>query len=996
VTDVYARDDSCHAYAKVNTYGRLMSAIGSCSQKVKCNHVCALLVHLLHTKVVVSSPLVAPKGSLDERKKRTSKPQTIGLVRDLVSAAMKGSHCVELVEKHAAYPFPNIIYFTPDVCSLEGGGSSSFISHLQCTRNGHSAGRLGDFFGRVLFYDRWSCCGAYVCPIGSANTPPIDNRARKHKCSHGEMQIQPCEAVFYHIYPIGCEEEEEDMGDSRVPSADDPFRILVCIDSNELWMKPWAEVEGDLQVWDDQKGLGLWPGHTHAKIPEFKGIQALDDEIRNWFVADETLTPKESLKKRLQSGKTPASAHPIYGTLTHMRYLRERALAIKEDDAMDSIYLLLKFIRQNGDMLPKNSHPYFRGNFDLPIFMSSFMTQVILTAIHHEIDVTFLVDKAFKYLLHVVSFDTVTDKWYTTCRALTNTIDHHFYRIFFLQFLQLVKAEHPSFEISLWDSLVMDFSVAQLLGLKQAIHEYLGGFGWTAAQIDAFIEKIFQGCLVHWMRSVVRVSLLVCASPESSKYFKHLCASIPCMTTTERDQVWADILRMHPDLKNWVKFWHRPAIESLLCHLQAHKSVGEWLRGVLDGNAVESHNKVAKLLRAALGRMLVGWFKEDALACEQRENVERYTGQVAQRFLIVRTTARKPRTLKYTNDGRAPDTRIALGQKRSANADLPRAAKRICTTSISKSSTDTSSASSAGVVLSSSIGNGNVGSGGIPIATSTISLSTPQPISTAQSIRDTSSTCSSALESPAGGVVSSGGVVMSIGTSTAPIVTTMATTSSSSVVNSVLPQMGLGVAKRFTNMCTPLGLRSDVAITGRTGIREDDDSVATRAEQPVLGRFDLGVSQVANGSGECVVTSGPSDELDMFLTQVASNAGSSQSSTISESFSKLTKGNVISVHATKRGKVWYGILAMDVDKDEMMAKIKYLKTSKMVGIFTIGAHTATGLVEPGNLIAHSIKFTCPCNPEVHVCYSCDCDYIVVAQAELKFCEDLAQSTRPGV
>jgi hypothetical protein len=157
-------------------------------------------------------------------------------------------------------------------------------------------------------------------------------------------------------------------------------------------------------------------------------------KLRIFFLADEKLTPKESLKKRLLSGKTPASAHPIYGTLTHMRYLRERALAIKEDDAMDSIYLLLKFIRQNGDMLPKNSHPYFRGNFDLPIFMSSFMTQVILTAIHHEIDVTFLVDKAFKYLLHVVSFDPVTDKWYTTCRALTNTIDHHFYRIFFCNF----------------------------------------------------------------------------------------------------------------------------------------------------------------------------------------------------------------------------------------------------------------------------------------------------------------------------------------------------------------------------------------------------------------------------------------------------------------------------------------------------------------------------------------------------------------------------------
>ena len=142
------------------------------------------------------------------------------------------------------------------------------------------------------------------------------------------------------------------------------------------------------------------------------------------------------------------------------------------------------------------------------------------------------------------------------------------------------------------------------------------------------------------------------------------------MTKDLRTKQWQKIRRMFPKSANWVDWWSVDEIDNLLGRNADGKSYEEWVSGVLESNAVEAHRRPIKEQSVLAHQYKVG-FQDDALTCMQISNVERYTGVVADRFLIVQTIQKKP--LKGTAKGdrynkwesRPPDTIVTMSKPAS-------------------------------------------------------------------------------------------------------------------------------------------------------------------------------------------------------------------------------------------------------------------------------------------------------------------------------------------
>ena len=92
--------------------------------------------------------------------------------------------------------------------------------------------------------------------------------------------------------------------------------------------------------------------------------------------------------------------------------------------------------------------------------------------------------------------------------------------------------------------------------------------GCTDEEIEAFVEKVFPGCLVHWLRSSQRT--LVIARGEASKQAAFLrdYYRLPNVSESGRKKSCTSFLRCYLELKRWVAWWRWPHIEALLCHLE--------------------------------------------------------------------------------------------------------------------------------------------------------------------------------------------------------------------------------------------------------------------------------------------------------------------------------------------------------------------------------------------------------------------------------------------
>ena len=152
-----------------------------------------------------------------------------------------------------------------------------------------------------------------------------------------------------------------------------------------------------------------------------------------------------------------------------------------------------------------------------------------------------------------------------------------------------------------WEALVKDYSEAQFQGLCQAVRTFLSNEGRPPTEILTFIDKVFQGCLVHWFHSAQRVAAIATGDADQQSICLRDCHRLPKVSELERKKIRSNFLPLFPCLKRWVKWWRQPHIEALLCHMDAKHTLQEWLSRPLDTNTAESHNYIAQMdMKASL------------------------------------------------------------------------------------------------------------------------------------------------------------------------------------------------------------------------------------------------------------------------------------------------------------------------------------------------------------------------------------------------------------
>ena len=391
------RDETCFVSIAMNASNKILHSLGGCCGG-RCDHGCALALQLQTTDGTPSTSGATSDASSVKsgRKQRATKAQAMPRMRQLVRHAEAGRHCIVLEGDHVVYPPTNVVLVAHDVYELKGGSSTSLVSHVQATKNGHNAGFFGDGFGREnLHYERWVCCGAYHCSQNSPNTPPADKRTHKRNavCSHGAMVKKPCEnLMFYHIHL---------SIDGVTPDDNDPLRLPVAVDISTLDIPSWEEQQAMLATFDRYDRGGDWPGHLHGKVPRFKGNEALDKFFLKLFADDERLTPAEAIGKTTPSGKTAVQEDSMYKNLVHIRYLKERAKLSSEEKASHALFFSAEHVADTTPDLPEGCSLYIRHDsrypmMDQPLFMTPRMLDIARRERYHEVDATFLKGKEYK------------------------------------------------------------------------------------------------------------------------------------------------------------------------------------------------------------------------------------------------------------------------------------------------------------------------------------------------------------------------------------------------------------------------------------------------------------------------------------------------------------------------------------------------------------------------------------------------------------------------
>ena len=106
-----AASASCHPVVTTNSTGRILHMVGTCGKIHRCEHALALALHMRHLCAVdingqAASQEVATKeargkqGEPGNRAPRTGKPQSMALVRTLMSEAEDGRHCIKALSPY--------------------------------------------------------------------------------------------------------------------------------------------------------------------------------------------------------------------------------------------------------------------------------------------------------------------------------------------------------------------------------------------------------------------------------------------------------------------------------------------------------------------------------------------------------------------------------------------------------------------------------------------------------------------------------------------------------------------------------------------------------------------------------------------------------------------------------------------------------------------------------------------------------------------------------
>lgn len=147
----------------------------------------------------------------------------------------------------------------------------------------------------------------------------------------------------------------------------------------------------------------------------------------------------------------------------------------------------------------ERGHSYIRDyslnpSFTWVLSMSPMMASILSKAEFVEVDATFKASLELEYLFNTVCFDYELLQWAVVARVRMNKLDSAAYTFAFRALFDCAKKSCPNFGIGkTLKGIVADWSDAQLQGLQGAIGEDQA-------------NKMMKGCLVHYQRSVKRVS----------------------------------------------------------------------------------------------------------------------------------------------------------------------------------------------------------------------------------------------------------------------------------------------------------------------------------------------------------------------------------------------------------------------------------------------------------------------------------------------------------
>lgn len=171
----------------------------------------------------------------------------------------------------------------------------------------------------------------------------------------------------------------------------------------------------------------------------------------------------------------------------------------------------------------------FEGDADFAVLATPHMLSLLKDAQFVEIDVTFPGNKAFPYLLNMVTFNYHVMKFQVVARILMSKLSTAAYKNAIMKVLRLTNNFHPEFCFSVhvkgWQ---LDFSIAQRDSL--------------AANLGQKSSKVIRGCEAHFKRNVKKVADKVNSDEHSKSVFTKIAHSIPNLTSKRETSLAFDLL----------------------------------------------------------------------------------------------------------------------------------------------------------------------------------------------------------------------------------------------------------------------------------------------------------------------------------------------------------------------------------------------------------------------------------------------------------------------
>ncbi|KNE94944.1 hypothetical protein PSTG_11735 [Puccinia striiformis f. sp. tritici PST-78] len=268
------------------------------------------------------------------------------------------------------------------------------------------------------------------------------------------------------------------------------------------------------------------------------------------------------------------------------------------------------------------------------------------------------------YLLTTSMFCEQTARWIPVQWSWIRGLSSHYYKIHFSVLLQqMIRPEITLLERDLMARQVVDFSLAQVEGFKDALREVFG------IHDPIKLDSMVKGCHQHFRPQVGKIGrqrLII--PPDQGKLFEFKCMLLLNLTVEgglNHAEKLDELRRLFPRAKRWLDWWNMSDIQSML--FPSRRPMLDDLPDGIDGlpdttNAIESMHRVYYMISSGKKCLMVGMVLElysYVNVLEEEFNAVmcgvfvKYGSQTKMQVNVSQSICwTKPTKRKYVNDGR--------------------------------------------------------------------------------------------------------------------------------------------------------------------------------------------------------------------------------------------------------------------------------------------------------------------------------------------------------